>query len=152
MQNYSSKSVTANSSLLSPTGCVKSIPPNTEKWLRKRYDENDNYNKSNETKRETKYNIITKWNDVNTHNYMQSTTSTPMTTFTQTFAWCTSCAELAHSAHSFTLGDVISPLIGSSPEQTLCHPWSYPWAHLFDSLFPFFFHLSLLVLLRLLPP
>ena len=46
----------------------------------------------------------------------QSTTSTPMTTFTQTLAWCTSCAELAHSAHSFTPGDVISHLIGSSPE------------------------------------
>ena len=30
MQNYSENSVTANSSLLSPTGGVKSIPPNTE--------------------------------------------------------------------------------------------------------------------------
>ena len=32
---------------------VKSIPPNTKKWLRKRYDENDDNNMSNETKRET---------------------------------------------------------------------------------------------------
>ena len=48
--------------------------------------------------------------------------------------------------------DVISHLIGSSPEQTLCHPWSYPWAHLFDSLLPFYFYLFLPVLLRLLPP
>ena len=75
-----------------------------------------------------------------------------MTTFTQTLAWCTSCAELAHSAHSFTTGDVISHLIGSSPEQTLCRPRSYPWAHLFDSLLPFYFHLFLPVLLHLLPP
>ena len=35
------------------------------------YDENDN-NMSNETKRETNYST-TKWNDVNTHNYMQLT-------------------------------------------------------------------------------
>ena len=67
-----------------------------------------------------------------------------MTTFTQTLAWCTSCAELAHSAHSYTPGDVISHLIGSSPEQTLCHPRSYPWVHLFDSLLPFYFHFSFL--------
>ena len=39
----------------------------------------------------------------------QCTTSTPMTTFTQTLAWCTSCAELAHSAHSSTLDDHLTP-------------------------------------------
>ena len=39
-----------------------------------------------------------------------------MTTFTQTFAWFISCAELAHIAYSSTPGDVISHLIGSSPE------------------------------------
>ena len=66
------------------------------------------------------------------HAQLHAKHSTPMTTFTHTLAWCTSCAELAHSAHSFTPGDVISHLIGSSPEQTLCHPRSYPWAHLFD--------------------
>ena len=69
-----------------------------------------------------------------------------MTTLTQTLAWCTSCAELAHSAHSFTPGDVISHLIGSSPEQTLCHPRSYPWRTLFESLLLFYFHLSFPVL------
>ena len=53
-------SVTANSSLLSPTGGVKSFPPNTEKWLRKRYDENDYNNMSNETKRETNYSMNNK--------------------------------------------------------------------------------------------
>ena len=35
----------------------------------------------------------------------QSTTSTPVTTFTRTIAWCTSCVELAHSAHCFTPDD-----------------------------------------------
>ena len=39
---------------------VKSIPPNTEKWLRKRYDQNDNNNMSNETKRETNYSMNNK--------------------------------------------------------------------------------------------
>ena len=36
---------------------------------------------------------------------LQCTTSTPMTTFTPTIAWCTSCVELAHSAHCFTPDD-----------------------------------------------
>ena len=36
---------------------VKSKPPNTENWLRKRYDENYNNDTSNETKRETNYSI-----------------------------------------------------------------------------------------------
>ena len=39
---------------------VKSIPPNTEKWLRKRYYENDNNNMSNEDKRETNYSMNNK--------------------------------------------------------------------------------------------
>ena len=51
-----------------PSVTVKSIPPNTEKWLRKRYDENDDNNMSNETKRETNYSINNKCNDVNTRN------------------------------------------------------------------------------------
>ena len=37
------------------------------------YDENDNNNMSDETKCETNYSNITKWNDVNTHSYMQLT-------------------------------------------------------------------------------
>ena len=42
-------------SLLSPTGGVKSIPPNTEEnWIRKLY---------NETKCETNYSINNKWNN-----------------------------------------------------------------------------------------
>ena len=51
---------------------VKSIPPNTENSMQYGYDENDNNNMSNETKRETNYST-SKWNDVNTHNYMQLT-------------------------------------------------------------------------------
>ena len=61
VQNYSNNSVTANSSLLSPTGGVKSILPNTENSMQYGYDENDN-NMSNETKRENN-----KWNN-NTRN------------------------------------------------------------------------------------
>ena len=34
---------------------------------------NDKNNKSDETMCETNYSINTKWNDVNTHNYMQLT-------------------------------------------------------------------------------
>ena len=37
------------------------------------YDENDNNNMSNETDGETNYSMNNKWNDVNTHNYMQLT-------------------------------------------------------------------------------
>ena len=36
---------------------VKSIPPNTEKWLRKRYDKNYNNDTSNEDKHETNYSM-----------------------------------------------------------------------------------------------
>ena len=60
MQNYSENSVTANSSLLSPTVCVKSIPPNTENSMQYGYDENDNNNMSSETKCETNYSINNK--------------------------------------------------------------------------------------------
>ena len=48
-----------NSNLLSSTEGVKRIPPNTENWLRKRVDENDDNNMSNETKRETNYSETT---------------------------------------------------------------------------------------------
>ena len=54
--------------LLGSRDIVKSILPNTEKWLRKRYDENYNNDMSNETKRETNNSINNKCNDVNTRN------------------------------------------------------------------------------------
>ena len=38
-------------------GGVKSIPPETENSMKYGYDENDNNNMSNETKRETNYSI-----------------------------------------------------------------------------------------------
>ena len=53
MQNYSENSVTANSSLLSPTGGVKSFSPIQENSMQYGYDENDNNNMSDETKCET---------------------------------------------------------------------------------------------------
>ena len=71
-----------------------------------------------------------------------SPSTTPMTMLTSTIAWCTPCAERARRAHSFTL-DVVSHLIGSSPESFHNHLHSHPWAHLFDSLLPFYFHLLL---------
>ena len=62
MLNYR-YSVTANSSLLSPTGGVKSIPPETENSMQYGYDENDNNNNmSNKTKRETNYSM-NKWRE-----------------------------------------------------------------------------------------
>ena len=60
VQNYSNNSVAANAVYCHRRGGVKSIPPNTEKWLRKRYDENDDNNMSNETKRETNYSMNNK--------------------------------------------------------------------------------------------
>ena len=64
MQNYSENSVTANSSLLTPTGGVKSIPPTTENWLRKHYKYSKKNYKSTEDKHETNH-INNKYNDMN---------------------------------------------------------------------------------------
>ena len=64
MQNYSDNSVTANSSLLSPTGCVKRISPIQENSMQYGYDENDNNNMSDDTKCETNHSINNKWNKV----------------------------------------------------------------------------------------
>ena len=49
-----------------------------------------------------------------------SPSTTPMTMLTSTCAWCTPCVERARRAHSFTL-DVVSHLIGSSPESSHNH-------------------------------
>ena len=61
-----------------------------------------------------------------------------MTMFTSTLAWFTLCVERARRAHSSTLDDVISQFIGSSPESFHNHLQCHPWAHLFDSLLPFY--------------
>ena len=90
VQNYSSKFGNSQRSSLSPTGGVKSIPPIQQNSMKNGYDENNNYNKSDETKCATNYSFITnnnKWN-VNTHNYMQLTMHNK-----------SSCAERARRAH-----------------------------------------------------
>ena len=75
-----------------------------------------------------------------------SPSTTPMTMLTSTIAWCTPCVERARRAHSFTL-DVVSHLIGSSPESFHIHPWSSSSSRtLCDSFLPFYFHLFLPVL------
>ena len=61
-----------------------------------------------------------------------------MTTFTQTLAWCTSCAELAHSAHSLMSSHTS---FGSRSESCHKHLHSHPWAHFLDSPLLFYFHL-----------
>ena len=67
--------------------------------------------------------------------------TTASTTSETTRATCTS-PERARRAHSFTL-DVVSHLIGSSPESFHIHPWSSSWRTLFDLLHPFYFYLFL---------
>ena len=68
-----------------------------------------------------------------------------MTTFTQTFASCTSCVEFAQSAHFCTLVQVVSHLISSSPEFFHIHPWPSSWRTPFDSLLSFYFYLFFFV-------
>ena len=51
-------------SLPSPTGCVKSILPTTENWLRKRYKYSKKNYKSTEDRHETNH-INNKYNDMN---------------------------------------------------------------------------------------
>ena len=100
-------------------------------------DENNNHNKSDETKCATNCNFITnnnKWN-VNTHIAHQTRHQWRH----RRLRGASPSVELAHSAHSSTL-DVISHLIGSSPEQTLYHPRSWSWRVLFYSTSPFFLH------------
>ena len=70
--NYSSKFGNSQRSLLSPTRSVNSIPPIQQNSMKNGYDENNNYNMSDETKCETKYSINNKWN-VNAHNNMHLT-------------------------------------------------------------------------------
>ena len=57
-------SVTANAVYCHRQGCVKSIPPTTENWLRKRYNYSVNNDTSTEDKHETNH-INNKYNDMN---------------------------------------------------------------------------------------
>ena len=77
------------------------------------YDENKGYGESYENKCATNYTASsqTTTGTTRTTSSSQCTTSTPMTTLTSTIAWCTSCIELAHSAHCSTLDDDTAHLI-----------------------------------------
>ena len=79
----------------------------------------------------------------------QCTTSTPMTTFTPTIAWCTSCVERARRAHCSTPGDDRTPHLA----QVLSKHFDIH-GHGRTSLTRFSFSstCSFPVLLRLLPP
>ena len=59
--------VTAHDRSGKPDKTVKSIPPNTENWLRKLYNYSMNNDTSNEDKHETNH-INNKCNDMNTRN------------------------------------------------------------------------------------
>ena len=105
-----------------PETSVKSIPPNTEKWLRKRYDENDDNNMSNETKRETNYSMNNKWKQQHAqHAHHLSMNAQRALLYT-----CSSCLT-PHWLKIWVLS---------------FHLHSHPWAHLFESLLLFYFHLS----------
>ena len=86
-------------SLLSPTGCVKSIPPITENWLRKLYKHSQKNDKSTEDKHETNH-INNKYNDTNMNTRKMHNT------------WA--CIENAQSSSHFDVGS--HALRGSSSE------------------------------------
>ena len=67
VQNYSDQFGNSQRSLLSPTGCVKSIPPTTKNLVRKLYEYSMNNNTSTEDKHETNY-INNKYTNTYTRN------------------------------------------------------------------------------------
>ena len=82
-----------------------------------------------------------KWNDVNTHINTQLTMYNKYTNDDVHTDACVGAhhALSSHIARTLPHLMIISHLIGSSPEQTLCHPRSYPWCVLFDSTSPFLY-------------
>ena len=58
---------------MSASQSLKSMSPIQQHFLKNGYDENNNYNKSDETKCATNYNFITNNNWIDTHNNMQLT-------------------------------------------------------------------------------
>ena len=113
------------------------------KWQRK----NDNYNMSYETKCETNYSIITKWNDVNTHNYMQLTKHNK---YTNDDVNTDACRGAHHALSSHTARTLAHLVMSShtSLAQVLSHFTTISmssWRTLFDSLLPFYFYLFLTV-------
>ena len=120
---------------------VKSIPPNTENSMQYGYDEKDQQHEQwDQAWDQLQHEQQMTWTRTITCS-SQSTTSTPMTTFSQTLAWCTWYTELAHSAHFRAPVHVVSHLIDSTSESCHKHLHSHPWAHLFyfDLSFPVFF-------------
>ena len=120
VHHYSSKLGNSQRSLLSPTGCVNTIPPIQQNPMQNGYDENKATVKAMRTSvRRTTASSQTAIGTTRTTSSSQCTTSTPMTTLTSTIAWCSSCVESAHSAHCSTLDDdtahlmaqVLSPFI-----------------------------------------
>ena len=145
-------SVTANSSLLSPTGGVNTIPPIQQHPTCNGFDENNATVKSYENEVNENYSITSKTGTTRTPTSRPQST-TPMTTLTSTIAWRT-CTESARTAHLFHSCDCL----------TLHIPWLKFWAHsqsssfhplrtLLDSTSPFLLPLFPLVCPRLpLPP
>ena len=75
------------------------------------YDANDNNNMCNETKCEINYSMNNKWNDVNTHNYMQLT---KYHKYTNDDVYTDACVvHMIHSSHTSLAQDL--SLVISSP-------------------------------------
>ena len=114
-KSYSDQFGNSQRSLLSPTGCVKSIPPTTENWLRKRYKYSMKNDKSTEDKHETNH-INNKCNDMNMNTRKMH----------NTWAW-TQARTLSHSlmsGHMHLVAQVLSPVMSS---MYMCVS---PWVHL----------------------
>ena len=139
-------SVTANSSLVSPTGSVTTLPPirkdgygnsTWKQWLRYMSYENE----VNEN-----YSITSKIGPTRTPT-SRPESRTPMTTLTSKIAWRT-CIESARTAHLFHSCDCLTLHISwSSPERHSESSPFHPWRTLLDSLL----HFLLLPLLPVCP-
>ena len=146
VQDYSSKFGNNQQQLTVTDGVCKHHTSKTAESYVNGYDENKGYDERSSNKCSTNYSIITKKSGTTrTTSSSQCTTSTPMKTFTPTIAWCTSCVELAHSAHCSTPDDGTSHLMAEVLSSIHSHPpRSYSWLVLFDSISPFFLYLSFL--------
>ena len=129
MQNYSENSVTVNNQqqfTVTDGGCKE----HTSKYRkffatwprRKRQQQHERWDQV--------WDQLQHQQQVEEHAQSTSPSTTLMTMLTWTIVWCTPCVERARRAHSFTL-DVVWHHIGSRFD---------PFAHLFNSLLPFYFH------------
>ena len=136
-------SVTADGSLLSPTGGVKSISPIQENSIKNGYDESKGYDESYENKCATNYSIITNnnWNDaynnkqLTMHNkYTNDDVDTMHLHFNGRVLYMHwACTRIFPQpwwlSHTHLMAQVLSAF-------TL-HPWSSTWRTLLDSPFHF---------------